>query len=333
MSRDAGILLTTVLPMVGVALLMVLAMVRWTEGLLAAEPGPRHRAWGIAYAGAWAVIVALAARLVGQSADGWTPTNAGLLVLCAGGYWGFHWFFVWAARAIARADARAAAERAAGWREASELEEPEEPAADADAPPGAPAPAPAAPPASRPGAIRRVLQPVGMVLGALVVIGIGEALPALRALEGVMARHRAAWLLVTLGPAILGWILLMAGAIRMALRRGERMSPRQVAEMQASLRRTPGTAGRMAYRVFGKAVGAQGADEASFSEVKAAWRARAWRYSPRWRWLFAMMLGGMLMLVGGFGAVVVLATPGIKLLFGGALAYALVQITRGFLRA
>jgi hypothetical protein len=334
MNGDAELLIATVLPLVAAALVMVLAMVRWTEGLVAPAPGPRHRTWGFVYVGAWAVIVALAVRLVGQSDGGWTPTSAALLVLCAGGYWALHWFFVWAARAIARSQARAAAaERAAGWSEASEPEEPAAPAAEADAPVEAPSPIPAPAPASRLGAIGRVLRPVGMVVGALLVIGIGEALPALRALEAALARHRAAWVAATLGPAILGWVLLMAGAIRLALTRGERMSPRQVAQMQASLRRTRGAAGRMAHRVLGKAIGVQGADEASFSEVKAAWRARAWRYSPRWRWLFAMMLGGMLMLVGGFGAVVVLTPPGIKLLFGGALAYALVQITRGFARA
>jgi hypothetical protein len=333
MSRDADLLLTTVLPLVGVALVMVLAMVKWTEGLVAPDPSGRRPVWGTVYVGSWAVILALIVRLAGRSDEGWTPKNVALVVLVVGGYWAFHWFIVWAARAIARADARAAAEkRTRGGSKPTEVEEEEEEeeaAAVAAVPEAAPTPVPA----SWRARVGRGLKSVGMLVAVLLVIGIGEALPALQAFEALMARNRAAWVAATLGPAILGWVLLMAGAIRMALSRGDTMTPRQVAEMQARLRRTPGTAGRSVYAVLGRATGVQGTDEASFSAVKAALRAQAWRYSARWRTLFCMMLGGMLMLVGGFGAVVVIAPPGIKLLFGGALVYALVQMTRGFIRA
>ncbi len=46
-----------------------------------------------------------------------------------------------------------------------------------------------------------------------------------------------------------------------------------------------------------------------------------------------MGLGALLMLVGSFGAIVVAAPPGIKLLFGGALIYALVRLVWAFRHA
>jgi hypothetical protein len=326
-----GDVLLVLVPLAVALLAMVHAMVRWSHALLDPRVGPR-RGWGVAYAALWAVILALFVRLFHVLEGRVTARNLGALGLVAGAFWAVQALIVWLGRAMARAQARDAA-AAARLPEPDEAGDAGEALEEPEAAPAAVPPPEAAARRSRLAAVGRVLRPAGMLASALVVIAIGEALPAMQALEVFMAEHRAVMLTATLGPAVLGWLLLMGGAIRMALGGGEPMSPRQVAEMHARLRRTPGAAGRAAHRVLGKALGKQAADEASFSEVKAAWRARAWRYSPRWRVLFAMGLGGLLMLVGGFGAVVVLATPGIKLLFGGALVYALVQLARGFGRA
>ncbi|MBI4012565.1 MAG: hypothetical protein HY359_09675 [Candidatus Rokubacteria bacterium] len=111
------------------------------------------------------------------------------------------------------------------------------------------------------------------------------------------------------------------------------MSRREIEELTARSRMAARSGSRGVYRIRGMAVGSQAEDRASFAEVKAAWRARASRWSARWRRMFLMGLGGLLMLVGGFGAMVVAAPPGIKLLFGGALGYALVRLVWGFRRA
>jgi hypothetical protein len=73
--------------------------------------------------------------------------------------------------------------------------------------------------------------------------------------------------------------------------------------------------------------------EASFSAVKQAWRLRSWRYARQWRILFVMMGGALLLLVGLFGLICVIAPPGIKLLFGVAMLYALVRTAWGFAQA
>jgi hypothetical protein len=46
-----------------------------------------------------------------------------------------------------------------------------------------------------------------------------------------------------------------------------------------------------------------------------------------------MMGGALLLLVGLFGLICVIAPPGIKLLFGGAMLYALVRTAWGFAQA
>lgn len=139
---------------------------------------------------------------------------------------------------------------------------------------------------------------------ALAVIALGEALPGLRRLDRVMARHEAPLLAVTIGATTAGFLMLMGGAIHMAV-----------------------TAGRWS------GSGARAAGEASFREIKAAWRSGAWRRGPRWRRLFVMGAGGLLMGAGLFGLAVVLGPPGVKLLCGGALVYAVVRTVRAFRRA
>ena len=71
----------------------------------------------------------------------------------------------------------------------------------------------------------------------------------------------------------------------------------------------------------------------SFASVKQAWRLRSWRYHRRWRLLFAMMLGAMLLFFGLFGLMFMLGSAGVKLLFLLVMLYVLFQSLRGFSRA
>lgn len=64
-----------------------------------------------------------------------------------------------------------------------------------------------------------------------------------------------------------------------------------------------------------------------------AWRQRLWRTSPRWRRIFTMGAGAMLMLVGGSGTVFVTAPAGLKVLVLAVGAYIAVRMVRGLRRA
>ena len=80
-------------------------------------------------------------------------------------------------------------------------------------------------------------------------------------------------------------------------------------------------------------VGAEAEDSASFSEIKEAWRARAWTVSPRWRRMFLMLLAVALLTTGLFGSLFVVATAGIKLVLGGVYLYAVVRTAVAFSKA
>jgi hypothetical protein len=168
------------------------------------------------------------------------------------------------------------------------------------------------------------------------VLVIGEASPPLHALERTLAPHRSALLAGVIGLSALGFACLMGGAIHMALRGGQ---PMRHAEIEAMARRgrdaaaAPYAYRRSTYRIRGRAVGTGSEDTVSFAEVKAAWRAGAWRVSARWRRIFLMAAGALLMLVGMFGVPFVLGGPGMKLLVLAVWGLVLVQLVRGFRRA
>jgi hypothetical protein len=256
---------------------MVYAMVQWSRALLTGGGG---RAWAAAYAGAWLLILALSVRFLAQHA-GLTAGNLAVLGLVAVGWWVLHGLLVAFGRALGRAEARG---RAPVEEEPDEVEPPSE---SRPAPPGPPT------------LLRRL---GGWVVSLAVVFGLlilGELSPPMQALDRTIAARETRWLVGAIGLASLGFVLLMGGAIHLALR---------------------GTPRR-------------GGGSASLAEMKAAWRTGAWRRSPRGRRVFAMAAGALLMVVGVFGIPFVLGSAGIKLLVAAAWAYVAFQLVRGFRRA
>ena len=82
-----------------------------------------------------------------------------------------------------------------------------------------------------------------------------------------------------------------------------------------------------------RAWGAGFSDEVSITQFKAAWRQGLWRADSRWRGLFIMGFGAAFMTVGGFGLIIVLGPPGVKLLAGSALLYASIRTAGVLLKA
>jgi hypothetical protein len=72
--------------------------------------------------------------------------------------------------------------------------------------------------------------------------------------------------------------------------------------------------------------------EASTDQVREAWRRRSWRYSRRWRVLFLMLLGAVLLAAGITGLFILIGPPFIKVLVAGLAAYAAVRILWEFTR-
>lgn len=74
-------------------------------------------------------------------------------------------------------------------------------------------------------------------------------------------------------------------------------------------------------------------DEASFAEVKDAWRRGAWRTEVRWKRNFLMAGGAAPALIGGSAALALGGPFEVKVVFGAALLYAIARTTIAFARA
>jgi hypothetical protein len=338
MDAAAAPLWPTLATIAVLALAMVGAMVQFTTALLAVDlhrrppPAPHGvspaRFWGVLYAALWISLLAgffhLFALLGG---DGRRTRNVGFLVLFALGWLGFNALFIAFARALARVQQRTAPPtgrpRAADVGRTVADTEPSSLAGEEHT-------------------LRERLASAATLVAILALVAVGEAVPALKALEPLMDAHRRALLFVTVPLGVAGWLLLVGGGIYLVLSRGLPMSREEVEAME---RRRPGErlagGGRGAvarwsgsvYRFHGVELGAEAREEASFAEVKAAWRHRAWRFSPRWRGIFTMAAGAAALTFGLFGSLLVIAPAGVKLLIAAALAYAVVRTASGFARA
>lgn len=331
MTPSLADLLPYLLAIVAMALLLVYVMVQWSRVAVslptlrlpkkgAPERRPAVR-WSLAYATAWGALIAAYLALFNQLPSGDTFRNVALLVLVVSAWLAVNFILVVFIRALARTQGVEVSRRPAPSRAPAVEPEPAE------------TPLRPAPPPIRTRVLNALLL-VRNVLLVLLVIAIGEALPPLQRLNTWTQAHQQTLLAVTISLTALGFILLMGMAIHLVLTRGKPMSRREVDGLAARrLTAQPALLRRSAYRSRGIAVGAQAEDSATFSEVKAAWRARAWQVSPRWRRLFAGLIGTALLATGIFGLFVVVGPPGIKLLCGGTLLYAWVRSVSAFARA
>jgi hypothetical protein len=83
----------------------------------------------------------------------------------------------------------------------------------------------------------------------------------------------------------------------------------------------------------GRAVGRKARMAASFREVKTAFRSGAWIGDSAWRPICFGVIGALLALTGMFGYFFVIGPPTVKVIVGGALAYALARTAWGFWKA
>jgi hypothetical protein len=171
------------------------------------------------------------------------------------------------------------------------------------------------------------------ILAVLIVALVAEEIQPLKDLEGYLATHPGTvrWLsLSTMGLAVVGGLLLVG--TQFVVRVGDE-KPLDQAEVEAQNRPARGLSRRGVYRFWGRSVGSGFSDQASFHDLKDAWRQGTWRTTPRWQRFFLMILGGLCLTFGLLAYFVVIGSPGIKLLAMGALLYAAVRLAWAFWRA
>lgn len=183
----------------------------------------------------------------------------------------------------------------------------------------------------------RRLGAVLLMFGVFVVaMVVGEAVPALKDLEHLLARHETVLLAITIGMTAIGFVMFMGSVlVRIFGGAGEPMTATEVEDLSrsVSMEARPVLARVTRYRFRGRSAGASFSDRFTFREAKDAWRRGAWRTNPRWLSNFVVMLGVMLLTVGLFGTFIVIGPNGVKLLCAAALGYAAVRAIGGFVRA
>jgi hypothetical protein len=347
MNPPLAVLLPYLLAIVALALLLVYVMVQWSRAMvslpalrLPAAGDPRRTPavrWTLAYAAVLGALAGAYLVLFRHLGSGSLRRNLLLLLLVVGSWLAVNLLLVLFIRALARAQGgQPSRQESPHPRPLSrERERGAKQRLRSSEGGGLFTPLPLA--GEGPGVRARLLNALRTarnLLLALLVIAIGEALPPLQRLDAWTQAHRQPLLAVTLSLTGVGFILLMGMAIHLVLARGKPMSRREIDELAARrLTSQPALWRRSVHRSRGLAVGAQGEDSASFAEIKAAWRARAWQVSPRWRRLFAGLLGTAFLATGLFGLFVVIGPPGIKLLCGSVLLYAWIRSISAFLRA
>jgi hypothetical protein len=323
-SPPLAVLLPFLLAIAALALGMVFVMVRWGRAMLERPPRPEAvRSWWTAYLAVWALLVATFLGFLRKAGSATPGRDLLLMLLVAAGWLGLSYALVAFGRALQRANERAAA-RASEEPEALPVP---------DQPPGEPAPAPTPAPRSR---FREILEQALSLIAALAVIAVGSVLPPLQRLHDWTQAHQRPLLWVTIPLGAIGFALFMGCAIAMVLAQGTPMSRREIDEMDRRILEWsmgPASARASVYRNFGLVVGTQMKDSASFADIKQAWAARAWEFSPRWRRMFLMMLATALLFCGLFGSLFVIAPAGVKLLIGGAFVYAVARTAAGLARA
>ena len=332
-----AVLLYLVAPLAISSIVMVVTMVRFSLAVLESRTTAAWR-WGIAYALSWAAVLAVILRALLDPADPQAreslTKNLVIVALVVGAFLALHALLLWFGRSLQRANERGTREAAATAID----EDAEE--AEVEAEPSAAAEEPEEEPVGRgrrrkkpPRLVRRVVG-WAIMLGAVFVAMILGELPPLKALEAWTEAHETPLLVVVGALAGLGFALMMGGIMHMVLTDGKLMTRGDVEDLAArQLVARPAAWRAAAYRIRGKSVGARAHNEVSFAEIKAAWHARAWGYSPRWRRLFVTMAGGLLLFFGVFGIPLVVGPAWVKLIVGAAMLFAATKLIQGFRQA
>jgi hypothetical protein len=300
---DAAVL-ALILTLAVASIVMVIAMVQFSVAIMFAPERPlAFKLWGLAYLAAWAAIAAVMVQGA-VMAKATLPQGLAVGTLVAGGWGTFHAFWVWLALSIQRTKGRETGQSLAPVKESI---------------------------------CRRAgfLATGGLIAVALALIELGYASKLLEAM--IAPGHRA--IAATVAVTAIGFFLLLFGAVRLVLRRGEAMSREEIDEElrrgKFARARKAGSfsASRSAYRHLGPAEGAKAEQELSIGEMTRAWRSGEWRRDPNLLNIFIMTAGGLMMLYGGFGSAVVAGPLFVKVICGVALAFTTYKLVDAVRRA
>jgi type VI protein secretion system component VasK len=160
-----------------------------------------------------------------------------------------------------------------------------------------------------------------IVMTVLVLAVVVDLITPLKQLDAYFKEYSQPYTAIALGMLIVGFALLWYPWGVAIFGRGQPMSKEKThTSQQMGLFR-------------GKAIGREARMTASFREIKVAFRTGGWLLDSKWRPICFGVIGALLALLGMFGYFFVIGPPTVKVIVGGALAYALARTAWGFWRA
>jgi len=158
----------------------------------------------------------------------------------------------------------------------------------------------------------------GLIAALFVFALLADQIAPLKQFDSYLKEHPQPWTGLTVGATFAGFGLLVFAWIRWGILTGRPMSE---AEAQEFVRTGPGPTG-LSSVLRGKAIGIKTPKgDASFREIKDAFRTGTWLRNPAMRVFCFGTIGLLLLVLGGFGYFVVTALPAAKLICVGALFY------------
>lgn len=144
------------------------------------------------------------------------------------------------------------------------------------------------------------LRKVGFALLVLFLASLIDEMlsPVIQKFEGFFKPYEFQILGITVGVAVLGFVLMMGGILDLLIT--ERRTKSEGFTLQA---------------------------------LKKAWHSGAWRRERLWRRRFIVTAGGLMLFFGMFSSFFLIGPPSVKLLTGIAIIYALVCLTWAFWHA
>jgi hypothetical protein len=126
------------------------------------------------------------------------------------------------------------------------------------------------------------------VPGAILIAILSGELPVVKTWARLVDDHRSRLLPLTIGMAVVGFLLLVQGWARLLRSSDRPMSHEEVATLMAPRKQFS------VRRIRGRTTGVQadeGPDAAwTFRDMKIAWRSGAWWRDPAWRSHFAFVI-------------------------------------------
>ena len=155
----------------------------------------------------------------------------------------------------------------------------------------------------------------GLVIAALVIAELGPVQALATWLDA--ARELYPWLMaIPIGLMVVGGVLML----------GAQFLPAPGQQTPSTNEALDGAAVQMDYSEERGRWSRSIEMEASFEQVREAWRRRSWRYSRRWRIFFLMLIGGVLLGAGVALLFILIGPPFIKLLAAGLAGYVAVRV-------